>query len=63
MQKILDILSLVLKISTTALGGLAAADLSSLHLTAPLLGTIVGALGTASIVVKALQSAQTPPTA
>ncbi len=60
MLKALNIISLLLKAITAALGGLAAADLTTLHLTTPVLGAVVGGLGTASIVVKALQNANTP---
>jgi len=56
MKKTLDILSLLLKVLTASLGGLAATDVTTLHLTTQGLGTVVGALATASIVVKALQS-------
>lgn len=54
-MKALDILSLIIKIVTAALGGLTAADASIVHLDAHTLGAIVGGLGTAGLAVKALQ--------
>ena len=56
MEKALNIASMVIKLLTVAVGGLTATDASVLHLSTGALGTIVGVLGTAGVVVKALQS-------
>lgn len=60
MQKTLDIISVLLKLLITAFGGVAAADLTAVHIDGPLLGTIISGLGTASIIVKAIQTSQKP---
>lgn len=61
MEKTLNILSMLIKILTVGLGTVTAADASVLHLTVPVLGSLVGGLGTAGIVVKALQSTVVVP--
>lgn len=62
MQKILNILSIVIKFVTTGLGVLTTTDASVLNLSTGTLGGIVGALGTAALAVKALQIKVSPPT-
>lgn len=63
MEKALNIISLTIKLLVAGLGVLTAADASLLHLTTETLGSIVGGLGTAGLVVKGLQSSLAKPVA
>lgn len=56
MEKALNYAALLIKALTIILGGLTATDASLLHLTTGALGTIVGGLGTAGLVVHTMQA-------
>jgi len=62
MEKVLNILSFVIKLATVGLGGLGVADIPLLHLDVGTLGKVVSGLGTAALVVKGLQIKVQPPT-
>ena len=63
MDKALNYAALLLKALTVVLGGLTATDASLLHLSTAALGTIVGGLGTAGLVVHTLQANSAAATA
>lgn len=56
MEKALNYAALAIKALTVILGALTATDASMLHLSAGALGTVVGGLGTAGLVVHTLQA-------
>ncbi len=56
MEKTLDYLALAIKAITVILGGLTATDATLLHLSVGAIGTIVGGLGTAGLIVHTLQA-------
>ena len=56
MQKVLDILSVLVKMLTVSVGGLTATDASLMHLSVEALGAIVTGLGTAGLIIRAFQN-------
>ena len=63
MQKVLNIISVLLKAITLALGGLTATDVAAVHMSNTALGTTVAVLGAAGLVVKTIQSSTAAPAA
>jgi hypothetical protein len=56
MEKVLNILSLIIKVATIALGGVTASDAAAVHIDVVTLGKIVSGLGSAALGVKFLQA-------
>lgn len=63
MDKVLNYAALAIKALTVILGALTATDASLLHLSTTVVGTIVGGLGTAGLVVHTLQATAAKPSA
>lgn len=62
MEKALSYAALAIKTLTVILGALTATDATLLHLTTGALGSLVGGLGTAGLVVHTLQAQTTAKT-